>query len=431
MRRFLLLALLTYGLLLLGLAAVSREWLALALPLAIYLVASLALGPETPRLQVTRTLGTHRVSQDVPVTVRVTVINQGDPIEELWVEDLLPEGLEISGGQAHTLGPVSRGASIEFHYTISGRRGDYVWQGLSVIASDALGLFRRRRALSLSDRLLVLPGAFPLRQLRIRPQRTHGFAGPVPAQLGGPGVEFYGVREYHAGDPLRWINWRASARHPRALFTSEFEQERIADVGLILDARRRSDLRVGDRSLLEQSIRATASLANAFLEDGDRVGLLIYGWFLDWTFPGYGKVQSERILRSLARTRAGDSIVFETLDYLPVRFFPARSQIVVVSPLFGDDVPTLIRLRARGYSVLLVSPDPIAFEASDIPASEEAALAVRIACLERALHIRALRRAGIQVVDWAVDKPLAHAMHSALGHLPHTHGVALEQEPLA
>ncbi|MCL7455525.1 MAG: DUF58 domain-containing protein [Anaerolineae bacterium] len=38
-------------------------------------------------------------------------------------------------------------------------------------------------------------------------------AGPAP---------IFGVREYQAGDPRRWINWRVSARHPRSLFTNEF-----------------------------------------------------------------------------------------------------------------------------------------------------------------------------------------------------------------
>jgi len=232
-------------------------------------------------------------------------------------------------------------------------------------------------------------------------------------------VEFYGVREYQSGDPLRWINWRASARHYRALFTNEFEQERIADVGLILDARQRHDIRSKEGSLLEHAIQATASLAEIFLRDGNRVGLLIYGWFLDWTFPGYGKVQRERILRALSRARTGDSIVFETLDYLPVRFFPARSQIVVISPLCRDDLAILIRLKARGYEVLVVSPDPVSFEAKSLAPQPGVALATRIARLERTLLLRKLRRAGIRIVDWRVDKPLDQVIHASLGRGPH------------
>ena len=45
------------------------------------------------------------------------------------------------------------------------------------------------------------------------------------------------------------INARATARNPQSLFVNQFEQERVADVGLILDARRQSDVRTGDGAL--------------------------------------------------------------------------------------------------------------------------------------------------------------------------------------
>jgi uncharacterized protein (DUF58 family) len=221
------------------------------------------------------------------------------------------------------------------------------------------------------------------------------------------------------GDPRRWINWRVSARHPRTLFSNEFEQERIADVGLILDARSRSDVRNGTDSLFEHSIRATASLAQAFLGDGNRVGLLIYGQFLDWTFPGYGKVQRERILQSLARATTGDSRIFDTLDYLPTRYFPAQSQLVVVSPLSNSDLSMLRRLRARGYQILVVRPDPVAFELEGLEPEPSVEMAARIVRVERLLLLRKLQQAGIQVVDWQVDKPFDHVIHSSLGRVPH------------
>ena len=232
-------------------------------------------------------------------------------------------------------------------------------------------------------------------------------------------MEFFGVREYQLGDPRRWINWRVSARHPRALFTNEFEQERIADVGLILDARLRSDVRVRGDSLFEHAVRATASLAEAFLGDGNRVGLLVYGRFLNWTFPGYGKVQRERILQALARAQTGDSQIFDNLDYLPTRFFPAQSQLVLVSPLCRDDPPLLIRLRARGYQILVIRPDPVAFEVRALGPQPEVELAARIVGVERALLFRKLQQAGIQVVDWQVDQPFDRVVHASLGRVPH------------
>lgn len=217
---------------------------------------------------------------------------------------------------------------------------------------------------------------------------------------------------------MRWINWRLSARHPHALFTNEFEQERIADVGLILDARQRSEVRVNGQSLFDHAVHATTSLANVFLNDGNRVGLLVYGGFLDWIFPGYGKMQRARILQALARAEPGESMIFDKLEYIPTRFFPARSQIVLISPLWKEDLLILIRLRARGYQLLVISQDPVSFEAQALGSDPLASLATRIARLERTLLMRKARQIGIQIVNWQVDQSFDHAVRAKLGRIP-------------
>jgi uncharacterized protein (DUF58 family) len=256
-----------------------------------------------------------------------------------------------------------------------------------------------------------------LRRVEIRPKQTRVYSGPIPTRQGGSGVEFFGVREYQPGDPLRWVNSRASARHTESLFINEFQQERVADVGLILDAREQSDVLAGEDSLFEYSIRATASLADVFLNVGNRVGLFIYGRALDWTFPGYGKVQRERILRALAAAKLGGGQVFEKLDYLPTRLFPARSQIVFISPLLSQDTGELIKLCAHGYRLLVVSPDPISFERKTLSQTEDIELGTRIARLEREVQLNQLRHAGIQVMDWPVHTPFQQAAHVVLSRV--------------
>ena len=190
---------------------------------------------------------------------------------------------------------------------------------------------------------------------------------------------------------------------------------------LILDIRQRNDVQVRGKPLLEHSVAATASLAAAFLNDGNRVGMLIYGRFLNWTFPGYGKIQRKRILEALTQVKPGDSLVFDQLDLLPTRYFPAKSQIVLVSPLSPDDTSMLVRLRAQGYQVLVISPDPVSFEVKALGAQADVALAARIARLERTLQLRYLRRAGIQVVDWRVDQPFDRVIHATLARTPQWH----------
>jgi len=420
MRRLLLLVALVYALFLWGLGTLNGRLLALAVPLIVWLGAALLRGSQKPKLRISRTLSANRAPKGTPVAVKLSVVNEGPLLEELLVEDTLPRGIELVAGESRILASLGPGETVDLEYTVAGKqRGIFVFRGVEMTTGDYLGIFRRRTTLPAPAQLAVAPETLKLHRLAIRPLRTRATAGPIPARRGGSGVDFFGIREYQPGDPLRWVNWRVSARHHRTLFTNEFEQERIADVGLILDARRRTDIRLNGHTLFERAVRATASLAETFLGDGNRVGLLVYGGFLDWTFPGYGRVQRERILQALAKAETGDSLVFDSLDYIPTRFFPAKSQLVLISALCPDDPPMLSRLRARGYQLMVISPDPISFEARLLKPGKAVDLAVRIARLERALLLRQLRRAGIQVVDWQVDRPFDQAIHTSLSRTAH------------
>ncbi len=413
LRRSFVIGVLLYGLVLVGVATLSSALIAAALPLLLYIGAVLVYHPGALHLDVRRTLSHDYVAPDTLVTVTLRVTNNGARVDEAVIRDGVPRYLDIVG-ETSAIVTLEPEETFTLRYKLKGPRGTYRFHGPYITASDHFALFQRRRTHNVPGKLSILPRPPKLRSLLIRPLRTRGFAGPIPAREGGSGTDFYGVRGYEPGDPPRWINWRLSARHPRELFTNEFERERIADVGLILDARERTDVAVGRESVFEYSVEATAALAERFLKDGNHVGLLIYGRGLERTFPGYGKQQRQRILRSLAQARIGDSLIFDSLDYLPTRFFAAKSQLVLISPLCQDDPPVLTRLRARGYQILVVSPDAVAFEGGRIAPSLARDLAVRIAQAERHLWMQQLRRVGIQVVSWNVDQALDTALQAEL-----------------
>jgi uncharacterized protein (DUF58 family) len=418
MRRWPLLTLLIGGLVLLGLGTVRGEIVALALPLLVYAGAALLERPEAPQLEARRSFSAERVASGAPVVVSLSIANLGARTATMLLEDQVPRQLTLVAGQARLLTQLAPGAKAELEYTVVGERGVYQFPGVQASVEDALGLFRATALFHATGQIFIVPDVVRLRRVEIRPRRTNVYAGQIPARQGGAGVEFYGVREYQPGDPTRWINSRATARNPQTLFVNQFEQERVADVGLILDARQHSDVRTREGALFEYGIQAAAALADTFLHRGNRVGLLMYGRSLDWTLPGYGKLQRERILRALARAQTGDLPVLEKLDYLPTRLFPARSQIVLISPLQAHDVDMLAGLRARGYQLLVISPDPISFEQRGLREQSEAEAAARIAGLERALLLQRCRRTGVIVVDWPTDVPFQQVAETALSRPP-------------
>ena len=345
-RKFWTLIGLAYALIFLGLVILKPGPLLLALPLVIYLGTAIWFTPKPLQLSATRHLSRDSVERNKPVIIILEITNQGGDTEEIRLEDDLPPGLQLIDGQATGIFCLRAGEKAQIQYTVQAERGMYRWQYLRVTTHELLSIMQIRQTLESYGQLLVLPDVNPIRQVTIRPGQTRGFAGPIPARMGGSGTDFWGVREYQMGDPLRKINWRISARHRIELYTNEFEQERIADVGLILDARHSVNLVTPVGALFEHSVLAAASLSQVFLQDGNRVSLLVYGFGIDRVFPGYCKVQQERILRVLARARTGTNYALESLNYLPTRLFPARSQLVIISPLGVDDVSAYIRLRA-------------------------------------------------------------------------------------
>ncbi len=410
------LLLLACGLVWAGLVSLNAQIAALAVPLLAYLALAAGRASATPQLSVTRHLSEEWMPEGSLTQATVTVVNLGPALERVWLVEPIPAGLTATG-RTRLLTTLPAGGRVTLTYTLTGRRGVYRLPPTQVETGETLGLFRRRTSWEAEVTLVIAPETAPIRAVPLRPRRTLGFSGPLPARQSGSGAVFFGVRPYAPGDPLRRINWRATARHGDDPFTTTFEQERIAEVGLIVDARLRQTLVVQGRSLLEHGVRAAAALAEAALRDGHRVGLLLYGQGA-WVAPGYGRVQRSRILQALAGAQPANIPAFDNLKYLPIQLFPPGSQLLFVSPLLAEDETMLLRLRAYGYSVAVVSPDPVRYEATGLSDEPLARLAVRLARLERQLSLQRLRQGGVAVVDWDVAASLDDTLQTALRALP-------------
>jgi uncharacterized protein (DUF58 family) len=414
-----LIVFLLFFLLMDALLTVNGALAAFAIPFVLYLGAGVLLAPSLPPLQARRSLDQDTVLQDRPVHARIEIEGFTATVEEAYISDVENDELALVAGATQTCQRLVKGQSAHLDYTFTASRSNIVFRDIEVSANDPFNLFHYHQTLTAPANVLVLPVYAPIRSFRIRPASTHGFAGSIPIHRGGSGLSFFGVREYQPGDPQRQLNWRVAARYEDSLFTNEYEQERIADVGIILDARSRNNLSVNGKSFFEYAVHAAAVVSEALLHDGNRVSLLVYGNVSQRVFPGYGKPQLRRILRVLARLRVSNNTALDSLRYLPTRQFPSRSQLIMVSPLGMDDLPILLGLRSQGYSLMVISPDLVEFESRLYPDETIFQQAARLARIERAAILRNLRRAGVELVDWdtrqALDQTiqLAQAQHAA------------------
>ena len=415
-RKGLILSGILYLLVLTGFAFLAGELLLLAVPLALYFALGLFFSPGDLDLTAEREISSLRARTGRVVRIRVRIQNRGGRILVLKLRDQIPPGCTVIEGETGWLGALPEEGEVELRYAVQPERGYYQFNQIALEAGDPFGVLNRRRALEAGGRFYIHPRYFKIDRVAIRPRITNVYSGFIPARVGGPGVEFFGVREYQPGDPIRWINWRASARQAQALFVNQYQQERVADVGLIVDTRASSQVQgMEGASIFERSIEAAGSLTNRFLQDGNRVGLLLYGTSLNWTFPQYGKVQRQRIMDQLSGAEVGESRVFEKLENLPTQILPRRAQLVFISPLQEQDVDTLVQLAARGYAVMVISPDPVRYQWEQLAEPGDTLVqAYRLARLERRLILKRLRQAGINVLDWDPKTPLRSALKVGL-----------------
>jgi uncharacterized protein (DUF58 family) len=367
------------------------------------------------RLKATRSLEPIRSNGIVSVNATLTVQNTELETVHLFISETVQAEMKISDGTLSRWATIKRGESTGLTYTFSAARGDFSWKTVKTVLTDPLGLIETGIILSAPAMIQIRPQIKKFKAIPMRPHSTLHSPGSIPARLGGSGTDFFGVREYHPGDSLRSLDWRLTARHPRKFFTKEFEQEEIADIGFLLDARHSTDLHIGEESLFEQCLGATASLAEMFLHQGHRVSLLVFGKTMSNVFPGYGKTQLHRVMSCLSRAKVEqDDRGSAHLDFLPIRMFPTHSLIIVLSPLTSADRSLFQRLRAFGYQVMLISPDPIDFAYPTLERDINSRFAIRVTRIERQIQLNSISQLQIPVIDWNVRQPLFPLVRNAL-----------------
>jgi uncharacterized protein (DUF58 family) len=97
-------------------------------------------------------------------------------------------------------------------------------------------------------------------------------------------MEFDEVRPYVPGDDIRAIDWNVTARTGEP-HVKRFVEERELTVMLLVDVSASQDFGSGRRSKLEAAVELSALLAMSAVENGDKVGLLLFHGGADLYIP--------------------------------------------------------------------------------------------------------------------------------------------------
>jgi uncharacterized protein (DUF58 family) len=171
-------------------------------------------------------------------------------------------------------------------------------------------------------------------------RRIRGVAGiaasPFPvidiAKIGVTTTDFREIRSYIHGDPIKDINWKATARKAAGgqlwPLVNEYEVEGKKSVWLFLDAASYLEVGTDIENVFEYCLEAASGVAYYFTDRGYRVGMYIYNDGNRLFYPDAGKKQFLRISRELIKLNTS-----EPVDEFPRAIEKCRRYLLGYNPL--------------------------------------------------------------------------------------------------
>ncbi|HVR74009.1 MAG TPA: DUF58 domain-containing protein [Planctomycetota bacterium] len=274
-------------------------------------------------------------------------------------------------------------------------RGVHTLGPLAVSVSDPLGWFQARRVFSDPRPFKIYPRFAPF-GAREKLGGSHSLLLDERTRFGlGDSNEFFSVREYRAGDPLRRIHWGLTA-HRGFPVIREHARNVSKDLTIVLDLYRSSYLGTGRGSSLEQAVKITASLAAHALRRRHRVQVLARGATSVWVPPRAAASHLRAVLDALVEVKPdGETPLDLLLELEARRIRPGSTAVIMVSPYLrpSREFAALGRkLVQRGVRVLLVVFDDSSFKSIYETAPAEPSLDV---------FLREARGAGMECITVA------------------------------
>ena len=422
-------------------ALLSWTWLSLALLVAglflgnivllagaVFLfVAVLAAGAIRPPEDVVIERSLPRVicwvGDSLIVERRLTVRSGVGPIR---VVDPLPEeAAVVEGNNFRTVWKWPGEVSADLSYTITfAKRGEYTLQETVWESQAPLGTGHAQSGAEGPElNVLVAPRTADITRLNsVRAMTRSTLLMDDIAHIRSSGEEFRELRPYQPGDPIKSINWKATARNGDAYdvpLVNELEPEGRKAIWIFLDTADYMNVGTAASSPMENTIEAAGTLAQYYVSQGSTLGAYAYntqggGELLS---PDNGQKQFRRLTQMFTGLTPGppEQDLLRSVEWCKSFLFRLRPQVFIITrldahyPRPGDDSEQLdrlttavIRLTAlrarsrRGGRVRVIHVSPPSQHESGGWADPQSDMSR----WETQATMAALQQAGAAVMDW-------------------------------
>ena len=267
-------------------------------------------------------------------------------------------------GSVKPLPQLGPGAEAEVRVSLTPKdRGRMSLESVSVLRPDPFNLINSIVKTPLPQSVLILPKRYPLPPVDLPGMRKHQPGGFSMAHSVGDSEEFFSMRDYRPGDPLKHIHWRSWAK-TRKPIVKEYQEEFFVRHALILDTFSKDESRL----VFEEAVSVAASFASSVQTRENLLDLMFVGAQAYCFTSGRGVAHQDMMLEVLASVQPCREKPFSTLQSAVLEKAPQLSGCICVFLSWDDERKNFVRsLEGQGIPVLAL----VMGEKGDSPAKAD------------------------------------------------------------
>ncbi len=172
---------------------------------------------------------------------------------------------------------IKSGDKYNFEYLVKPvERGEYHFGKLNVFVSSPLKIIAKRYKFDDEAMVSVYPSYIQMKKYEFlaMSNRLTEFGLKKIRRIGHT-MEFEQIKDYVAGDDIRTINWKATAKRAQ-LMVNQYQDEKSQPIYSIIDTGRVMKMPFEELKLLDYAINSTLAFSNIALRKNDKAGLLTF-----------------------------------------------------------------------------------------------------------------------------------------------------------
>jgi uncharacterized protein (DUF58 family) len=348
-----------------------------------------------------------RFAQGEAGEVRMMLKNHQKRAMTVDVFDGIPQGAQTQA--LPWAGELAGQSQLDLGYSlVLAERGEAAFGPVHVRRYSPLGLWSRISQHGATETVKVYPNYEPVVRLALLTlQNRSNPLGLARKASAGVSRDFHQLREYHDGDPLAQIDWKATSRR-QSLISRDYQEQRNQSLVFLLDTGRRMRALDGGISQFDHVLNAILLVSYLALRQGDQVAVKSFGGEERWLAPVKGASAMPVLLNHLydCHTTSEPSDFTKAVEQLMARQ-RRRSLVVLLTNLRGEDgqelVPALQVLQSK-HQVLLASMRERVVDESLLEPVDSFQAALKFLAADRYLHERRevmlkLNACGVRTLD--------------------------------